>query len=155
MFFLPLDVFFTSCFSLIPPGPHKLSHSRDHNTCVLIFLLSARFLGSKQQNKTWLSEAQKEFITNLVGGSQSHQEFQKDQNRDNLPADITSPGNSILLPLPPPESPSWAPDSWCHRCLVPSPGHQVVEHTILNWWMTELIMREFNGHWEHWLPWDM
>ena len=90
------------CFSLSPPDLYKLSHSRDHNTH-LVFLLSATFLGSKQQNKSLLSEAQKEFITNLMGGSQSHQEFQEDWSRDNLLADITGPGNCILWPLPTPE----------------------------------------------------
>ena len=134
------DVFSMFCFSLSPPELYKLSHSRDHNTR-LIFLLSATFLGSKQQNKSLLSEAQKEFITNLVGGSQSHQEFQEDWSRDNLLADITGPGNCTLWPLPTPEWLSWTPDSWCilDQCLVLSPGHQVVElQCSTDEWLTRL-----------------
>lgn len=93
----PISGFFflISCFSL-KRGKTRFQHIhtsyltlKTANTCLFSFLSSIRFLGFKQQNKTWLTEAQKKFITNLVSGLQIHYESQEDQSRDDFPANIT------------------------------------------------------------------
>ena len=122
-----LDVFSTSCFSLSPPDLHKLSHSRDHNTH-LAFLLSATFLGSKQQKKEFVKWSPKGIYYKFSGRVTESPGISGGLEQGQLLADITSPGNCILWPLPTPEWLSQTPDSWhiLDRCLVLSPGHQAV-----------------------------